>query len=363
DRDRQQRADRSRWSGRAAPRRRFAAGARHGGLGAAAPARARRHGGVRRAPRGRARPRRAQGMARSARAMNRLFCFGLGYTALALARRLIAEGWSIAGTTRTADKRARLAAAGIEVHPFDRDRPLAHAAAALEGTTHLLTSIPPDEAGDAVLDHHLADLRACATLQWVGYLGTTGVYGDRGGAWIDESAPVAPSMPRTRRRAAAETRWLRSGLPVHVFRLAGIYGPGRNALDAVRAGTARRIVKPGQVFGRVHVDDIVQVLRASIARLDPGAIYNVADDEPAPPQDVVVFACELLGVAPPPEVPYAKAELTPMARSFYADNRRVCNARIKSELGVRLLYPSYREGLRALLAEERQRSDQAARTR
>jgi nucleoside-diphosphate-sugar epimerase len=161
-------------------------------------------------------------------------------------------------------------------------------------------------------------------------------------------------MPRTRRRVAAEGYWLASGLPVHIFRLAGIYGPGRgrNALDAVRTGAARRIVKPGQVFGRVHVDDIVQVLRASLARLNPGAIYNVADDEPAPPQDVIAFACTLLDVAPPPEVPYQEADLSPMAHSFYADNRRVDNTRIKRELGVELRYPTYREGLRAILAQE-----------
>jgi nucleoside-diphosphate-sugar epimerase len=286
--------------------------------------------------------------------MPRLFCFGLGYTALALARGLMAEGWSIAGTTRNADKQSELASEGYEVLLFDRDRPLHDAAAALASATHVLTSVGPDEAGDPVLAHHLADLRRCATLEWVGYLGTTGVYGDRAGAWVDEADPVAPTMPRTRRRVAAEGHWLASGLPVHIFRLAGIYGPGpgRNALDAVRAGTARRIVKPGQVFGRIHVDDIAQVLRASIARPNPGAIYNVADDEPAPPQDVIAFACALLGVAPPPEVPYEQADLSPMARSFYADNRRVCNARIKDELGVRLRYPTYRDGLRAILEQE-----------
>jgi nucleoside-diphosphate-sugar epimerase len=288
--------------------------------------------------------------------MPRLFCFGLGYTALALAHQLMADAWSVAGTMRTMDGEARLAAEGVQVHLFGRDRPLRDAAAALAGTTHLLTSIPPDEIGDPVLDQHLADLRRCATLHWVGYLGTTGVYGDRGGAWVDESDAVAPTMPRTRRRADAEDRWRASGLPAHIFRLAGIYGPGagRNALDAVRAGTAQRIVKAGQVFGRVHVDDIVQVLRASIAKPNPGAIYNVADDEPAPPQDVIAFACELLGVTPPPEVPYDAAELSPMARSFYADNRRVRNARIRRELGVSLRYPSYREGLRAILEQEGQ---------
>jgi nucleoside-diphosphate-sugar epimerase len=237
---------------------------------------------------------------------------------------------------------------------FERGRPLAAPAEALAGTTHLLTSIAPDDAGDPVLDHHAADLERCRALVWAGYLGTTGVYGDRGGDWVDEASPVAPTMARTRRRVVAEGRWLASGLPVHLFRLAGIYGPGpgRNALDAVRSGRARRIVKPGQMFGRIHVDDIVQVLCASMARPNPGAIYNLADDEPAPPQDVVAHACALLGVAPPPEIPYEEAALSPMAQSFYADNRRICNARIKQELGVVLRYPSYREGLASLLAPD-----------
>jgi nucleoside-diphosphate-sugar epimerase len=295
----------------------------------------------------------------------RLFGFGLGYSARALARDLAGDGWNIGGTTRNPEKQARLVAENLDIHLFDRERPLDDPATALAGTTHVLTSIAPDEAGDPVLAHHLEDLRRCATLEWVGYLGTTGVYGDRAGAWVTESDAVAPTMPRTRRRVAAEGHWLASGLPVHVFRLAGIYGPGpgRNALETVRAGTARRIVKPGQVFGRIHVDDIVQVLRASIARPNPGAIYNVADDEPAPPQDVIAFACELLGVQPPPEVPYQEAELSPMARSFYADNRRIDNTRIKRELGVRLRYPTYREGLRAILEQAAQASDCGAASR
>jgi nucleoside-diphosphate-sugar epimerase len=285
---------------------------------------------------------------------SRLFVFGLGYSALTLARALQAAGWRIAGTTRSADKRAELAAAGIEAHLFERGRPLEDVATTLAGTTHLLSSVAPDETGDPVLDHHLADLERCRTLAWAGYLSTTGVYGDRGGAWVDEATPVAPSMARTRRRVAAEGHWLASGLPVHVFRLAGIYGPGpgRSALDAVRTGTARRIVKPGQTFGRIHVDDIVQVLRASIARPNPGAIYNLADDLPAPPQEVVAHAASLLGVPAPPAIPFEQGELSPMARSFYSDHRRVSNARIKEELGVVLRHPDYRCGLRAILEQE-----------
>jgi nucleoside-diphosphate-sugar epimerase len=281
----------------------------------------------------------------------KLFCFGLGYVALALAQALRAEGWQIAGTTRDPAKHAKLTADGIQVYRFERAHPLEHPEQMLAGATHVLTSIAPDEHGDPVLGRHARDLLRCRSIVWAGYLGTTGVYGDRDGDWVSEADPVAPTMARTRRRVGAEGHWLASGLPAHLFRLAGIYGPGpgRSALAAVRAGTARRIVKPGQMFGRIHVDDIIQVLRASMARPNPGAIYNVVDDEPAPPQDVVTFVCELLGTAPPPAVPFDQAELSPMARSFYSDNRRVCNARIKQELGVTLRYPSYREGLRALL--------------
>lgn len=283
----------------------------------------------------------------------RLFCFGLGYTAQTLARALKEEGWQVAGTTRSADRQAKLLEEGIQSHLFERGRPLTDAASALEGVTHVVTSIAPDEAGDPVLRHHLPDLVDLESLVWAGYLSTTGVYGNRDGDWVAESDAVDPSLPRTKRRVAAEGGWLASGLPVHIFRLAGIYGPGRSAIDAVRAGTARRIVKPGQMFGRIHVDDIVQVLRASIARPNPGAIYNVADDEPAPPQEVVTFACELLGVEPPPGIPFEEAgDLSPMARSFYEDNRRIDNTRIRQELGVQLLHPSYREGLRAILERE-----------
>ena len=227
--------------------------------------------------------------------------------------------------------------------------PLPDASATLAGTTHLLVSIPPDQTADPVLRAHGRDLLRLPELRWVGYLSTTAVYGDTDGDWVGEADPARPTQARARRRVAAEGDWLASGLPVHVFRLAGIYGFGRNQLEQLRAGTARRIVKPGQVFGRVHVDDIAQTLLASMTRPNPGAIYNVVDDEPAPPQDVVAFAAELLGIDPPPEEPFEAADLSPMAASFYADNRRVANDRIKKELGVRLAFPSYREGLRALL--------------
>ena len=286
-----------------------------------------------------------------------LFCFGLGYSARVVSRRLLAQGWQVRGTARSAEKCAELAAHGIAAWPFDRGSPLADPAAALAGVTHILSSVPPDETGDAVLDHHGRELAALAEqVRWTGYLSTTGVYGDRGGATVDEHADRTPATVRGERRVTAEDGWCGlwrdAGLPVHLFRLAGIYGPGRNALATVKRGAARRIVKPGQVFSRIHVDDIAAVLEASMTQPNPGAAYNVCDDEAAPPQDVIAYACELLGVDPPPEIPFDEAELSDMARGFYAENKRVSNTRIKSELGVTLTYPDYRAGLQALLARE-----------
>lgn len=282
----------------------------------------------------------------------RLFIFGLGFSAGVLARRLMAEGWSVAGTTRSEDKRAALMAQGIEAYRFDRDTPLPPGA--LDGTTHVLSSVPPDTIGDPVVECHGADIAALNPgLTWAGYLSTTGVYGDRQGEWVDEDTPVAPDVGRSERRVSAESQWfdlwINQGIPVHVFRLAGIYGPGRSAIDSLRAGKARRIIKPGQVFCRIHVDDIAQVVAASMAAPHPGRIYNVADDEPAPPQDPIEEAARLLGITPPPAIDYATADLSPMARSFYQDSRRVRNDRIKQDLGVTLAYPTYREGLRAVL--------------
>jgi nucleoside-diphosphate-sugar epimerase len=285
-------------------------------------------------------------------APGKLFCFGLGYSGVALAEALLAEGWTVAGTCRTAEKQAELAGRGIAAQLFERGRPLAENA--LDGVTHVLQSVPPDEEGDPVLAMHGAALARLRQLRWLGYLSTTGVYGDRGGDWVDEHDDLQPTGERGRRRVAAEVGWSRlahaEGLPLHVFRLAGIYGPGRSALDSLRAGTAKRIIKPGQVFSRIHVADIVQVLRASMARPNPGAVYNVCDDDPAPPWEVVEYAAELLGVPPPRAAPFEQAQLSDMARSFYDDNKRVRNERIKEELGVRLKYPSYREGLQALLS-------------
>jgi nucleoside-diphosphate-sugar epimerase len=287
----------------------------------------------------------------------RLFCFGLGYCARVLAGALKADGWDIAGTCRKAEEQAQLAGQGIKVFLFDGARPLE--AAALTGTTHLLSSIPPPADGDPVLRHHASGMAAANRLEWAGYLSTTGVYGDTGGAMVDEEAPLNPTSERGARRAEAENGWLalygNRGVPVHVFRLSNIYGPGRNVFDQVRSGTAKRIDAPERRFARIHVADIAAVLKASIRASRPGAVYNVCDDFPAPPADVVTYACQLLGVDPPPLVPFAKAvkEMLPMARSFWHDDRCVDNSRIKAELGVELRYPDYRAGLRAILAGEK----------
>ncbi len=282
-----------------------------------------------------------------------LFCFGLGYSARALARLVAAEGWVVSGTCRTDEKAAELRARGFAAEPFDRSCPLA--AGAISGVTHVLVSAPPDIAGDPVLDSHGGDIAALPGLAWLGYLSTTGVYGDRGGGWVDEAAALQPSGERGRRRVKAEQGWLElwrdRGVPVHIFRLAAIYGPGRSPFEALRAGTARRIDKPGQVFSRIHVDDLARVLFASMQKPRPGAVYNVCDDDPAAPEAVVAYAAALLGVLAPPLAPLAEAGLSAMARSFYDDNKRVRNRLIKRELGVTLRYPDYRAGLAAILAE------------
>ena len=280
--------------------------------------------------------------------MPHLFCFGLGYSAQALMREVARFGWIISGTNRSGET----VEGCNKVWPFDGTAVIP--GEALDGVTHILVSIPPGNEGDVVIRWHDAELTRRATqVRWLGYLSTTAIYGDRGGEWVDESSALSPTTDRGRRRLEAENAWLalfvQSSLPVHIFRLAGIYGPGRNQLLSVRDGTARRIIKRGQVFSRIHRDDVAGVLQASIARPSPSRAYNVCDDEPSPPEEVVAYAAHLLGRAPPPEVSFEIAELSPMARSFYADSKRVSNRRIKRELGYRLLYPTYREGLKALL--------------
>jgi nucleoside-diphosphate-sugar epimerase len=285
-----------------------------------------------------------------ARRMRSLFCFGLGYSALALAERLSRKGWRISGTIRDEDRGRSIEARGYQTLLFNSADAVC---AALASHDHILVSVPPDEAGDPVLNSYRHQLIARGDgIRWLGYLSTTGVYGDRGGAWVDETSTPEPTTARGKLRLAAEQGWrdlhASAGLPVHIFRLAGIYGPGRNQLLSVRAGTARRIGKPGQVFSRIHVEDLAGVLEASINQPKPGRVYNVCDDEPAPPQDVVSFAAGLLGLIPPAEIPLREAGLRGMSASFYEETKRVSNRRMKEELNYRLLYPTYREGLLAL---------------
>lgn len=279
-----------------------------------------------------------------------MISFGHGYSARALARLLVPQGWVIYGTTRKKEKCAALEAEGIRPVLW----PDGDLSEAFETATHILMSAAPEEAGDPVLARYREEIGSIADrLEWAGYLSTTGVYGDHKGNWVDESAALTPATTRGRMRVEAEAEWAAiSGLPLHIFRLAGIYGPGRGPFSKVRNGTARRIIKDGQIFSRIHVEDIAQVLAASIARPNPGAAYNVCDNDPAPPQDVIGYAAELLGMPVPPAVAFEDAEMSPMARSFYAESKKVDNTRIREELGVELIYPDYRTGLQALLAEE-----------
>lgn len=280
-----------------------------------------------------------------------LVCLGLGYSARALLATIGREGAS--GSARTQAGVDALTAQGYDAFVFGGDAPSADLGARLQSATHLLISAAPDERGDPVLRHHGAGIAAAPLLRWVGYLSTIAVYGDQQGAWVDETTPVAPVSGRAKARVAAERAWLdlcgAAGIGVQVFRIAGIYGPGRSTIAALRAGRAHRIVKPGQVFNRIHVEDIAQVLAHAIEGRGKAQIYNLADDEPAPPQDVVEYAASLLGIEPPPELPFESADLSPMARSFYGETKRVRNTLIKQDLGVSLKYPTYREGLRSLL--------------
>ena len=278
-----------------------------------------------------------------------LLSLGHGYSAAALARRLLPLGWTVTGTTRNPDRAAAMQAAGVTPLLL----PQGDLAAAARRATHVLASAAPGADGDPLLPM-VADALAVGRPAWVGYLSTTGVYGDNGGDWVDEDSPLNPATDRGRLRVMAERQWQvaarEGGWPLMIFRLAGIYGPGRGPFEKVRDGSARRIIKAGQVFSRTHVDDIAQVLHASIDRPRAGGIYNVCDDDPAPPQDVIAHAADLLGLPVPPAVPFEIADLSPMARSFYAESKKVRNDRIKTELGVRLLHPDYRSGLAALLA-------------
>jgi nucleoside-diphosphate-sugar epimerase len=278
-----------------------------------------------------------------------LLSLGHGFSAQALAKQLVPQGWRVIGTTRKEEKFTKLKTQGVEplLWPCDITEHLAQA-------THLLTSAGPDAEGDPILrEAYDAIAQAAPNLQWVGYLSTTGVYGDHDGGWVDETSPTDPATVRGQRRVKAEREWLDiPDLPVHVFRLAGIYGPGRGPFAKLRKGVAQRVIKKNQIFSRTHVDDIAQVLEASINAPNPGRIYNVCDDDPQPPEIVLEYAAQLLGMEPPPAVPFEEADMSPMARSFYSDSKRVRNDRIKEELGVSLKYPDFKSALHAMLHDE-----------
>jgi nucleoside-diphosphate-sugar epimerase len=279
----------------------------------------------------------------------RLLVFGLGYTGTAVARSVVSAGYSVCGTIRGAREPADDGVARTD---------FARAHEAIEGATHLLCTAPPDASGDPMLSLYRPAIETAPSLRWIGYLSTTGVYGDRNGAWVDEDTVPCPTSERSKRRFVAEEDWRRLSdrCAVDLLRLAGIYGPGRSALDDLRAGTARRISKPGHTFGRIHLDDIVRAVIAAMEqeRASGARVLNLVDDEPAESADVVVEAARLLGAASPDSVPleHARASMSPMARSFWAESRKVSGQRTQQMLGLRWLYPSYREGLRAILAEE-----------
>ena len=276
---------------------------------------------------------------------------GLGYTGTAVATAARAAGFRVTGTAR--DPAGKRAPDGVTVIGFDDAGP------AIAAATHLLVTAGPTEAGDPVLTRHAEAIAAASDLRWIGYFSTTGIYGDRGGAWVDEDTPPAPGSARTQRRIEVEAQWSRlaGSRALDVFRIAGIYGPGRSVFDDLRAGTARRTIKPGHAFGRIHRADIARaVVTAMLQDTGPGLrVLNLADDEPSESAVVIEEAARLLGIDPPAAVPFAEAweRMSPMARSFWGEHRRVSSARTRAMLGIEWLYPTYREGLRAILAEER----------
>jgi len=285
-----------------------------------------------------------------------LFCFGFGYVASFLASALAPLGCKVSGTTTDPEKKIFMHDSGYNSYFFDLHRMVPDVLGTMKDVTHVLLSIPPSEEGDLVYEFHGEDLVRLPNLEWVGYLSAASVYGNHDGAWVDENTLPAPTSRRGSHRLKAEEQWkslyLNYGLPIHTFRMAGIYGPGRSAVDSVRSGTARRLDKPGHVFNRIHVDDIVQVLMASMSHPKPGSIYNVADDLPSPSHEIIQFACNLLGMESPPLTPFSQTEVAPIMGSFYKDNKRIRNDKIKRELGIELLYSDYKKGLQSCLDVE-----------
>ncbi len=286
--------------------------------------------------------------------LDHLLIFGLGYSAGAIAERLKGRFKMVSATTRSPEKADAIAAGGLHPILFDGESCTEELADAIGRATHIVHSIAPKDGVDPVLAHCRRPLENADNLRWLGYLSTVGVYGDHGGAWVDEMTPPKPVSKRSVARLTAERAWLDFGkarsVAIAVLRLSGIYGPGRNALIKVADGTSRRLVKPGQVFNRIHRDDIATAAGLALTAAARG-VFNITDDEPAPPQDVVAFAHELAGVSPPPELDFEKVELTPMARSFYGENKRVSNAKSKAELAMAYTWPDYRTALAAMWAD------------
>lgn len=290
---------------------------------------------------------------------NKLFCYGYGYVAQHLVTELQSrnEEWEFVVTTTDREKLAEIRASGIKAYLFSDQMPFNDPLFAMNGATHLLISVPPNDDGDIVFKAHAREILQIPTIEWIGYLSSTGVYGNRDGEWVDETAEVRPTSERGSKRAKAETQWLKlrriAGIPINIFRLAGIYGIGRSAIDSARAGQSKRIYKEGHAFNRIHVEDIVQVLLATMDKNLTGDIYNLADDNPAPSHCLIEYACELLGQEPPPLLEYDDdLDMSPIARSFYKDNKRVCNKKIKNQLGIELKYPDYKSGLNAIFHKE-----------
>ena len=287
----------------------------------------------------------------------KLFCFGLGFTGSVLVRDVRARGWVASGTCRENTHKDVWTETGVQSYCFDGKETSEAVENAVREASHVLVTIPPQkDAGDVVFQHFKNILTDSSNLRWLGYLSTTGVYGNRDGDWVDETSELKPGFEHQRRRMAAEEQWRNlhreHQVPVHIFRLAGIYGPGRNLLQRVRQGSARRIDQPGLMFNRIHVEDVVQVLKASMDHPNPGTIYNVSDDLPSSPAEAVAFACDLLHVDVPASIALEDAELSGMGRSFYLTNKKVRNHKIKEELGIQLRYADYKVGLRSILETE-----------
>jgi nucleoside-diphosphate-sugar epimerase len=273
-----------------------------------------------------------------------LLCFGLGYSAEYLIKRIDPSAWNIIGTTRDVGRKSYLEAQGYTVYALETIPD-----SVWNEVSHIVHSVVPTAEGDPVSHRYMSALQSARKLEWFAYLSTTGVYGDHQGAWVDEETQLNPPSERLRRRVDAEQNWLAHIAGANVFRLAGIYGPGRSVIDEIRTGSVRRIFKEGQVFSRIHVEDIARTLHRSMESPLRGEIFNVCDNEPAPAHEVVSYACGLMQVLPPPMLPFETAQLSEMAREFYNSNRRVSNQKIREKLGVELRYPTYREGVSALV--------------